>query len=337
MNTVSVKKSIKDCMKANLVPFVVGSPGIAKSAIVAEIAKEEDMILVDLRLAQMDAVDIGGLPYPEEEYGTFSYYTLDMFPVKGLVDKPKRDVLILLDELSSCTPDVQVSAYALILDRKVGNHYLHDNVYLVAAGNKDTDRAVTSPMSTALVSRLVHLELDLDTESWLDWARGKVDDRIISFITYRPDLLSTFSDFEQEDTLTYAVPRTYEMLSKLLKNIPTISYNSLELFNGVIGAKASQAFVTFCKVYSDIPAYKDIVESPRDIAVSERGDINSAIVTVLNSQVRRTDINKVTLYVNRMPIEYQVVFYQTLTKNNKLLLISQSVKTWMSNNHSLFN
>ena len=101
--------------------------------------------------------------------------------------------------------------------------------------------------------------------------------------------------------------------------------------------EAGAAFVSFCSVYNYLPSYKEIVASPLTVEVSERGDVNIAIIANLNALVSRRDITKVTAYVNRLNLECQTVFYQTLTYNNKLLLISQSVKTWLSNNSDLFN
>ena len=338
MNAIELRRNLKIVIESNLVGHVVGSPGVGKSDIIRNLAVELNMVFVDVRLAQMESQDLLGLPYPDSDGVTFDYLPPATFPLKGVHDKPERPVLVLLDEITSCPPDVQVASYRLILDRQIGDYELHDNVYLVTAGNKVTDGAVVNPMSSALVSRMVHLELDTEVQAWLRWASNNtIDPRVIAFINHSPSLLDTFSKFEDQDTLTYAVSRTYEMLSDLLKNIKKVDHKYFALITGTIGMEAGAAFVSFCSVYNYLPSYKEIVASPLTVEVSERGDVNIAIIANLNALVNRRDITKVTAYVNRLNLEYQTVFYQTLTYNNKLLLISQSVKTWLSNNSDLFN
>jgi len=339
MDAKQLKANVELVINANLMPYIHGAPAIGKSEIVAQIAKEMGAFLIDLRLAQLEPQDLAGLPFPDEEAGMFSYLPLNQFPLKGIHDKPKKPVIIFLDELSSCPPDTQVAAYKLVLDRMVGEYHLHDNVILIGAGNREQDGAVVVPMSSALRSRMVHFELQVDVDVWLEWANvsKQVDERVIAFINYAPGMLSTFDTFEEEDTLTYSNPRTLVMLSKILKGIKKVTFEHAELINGIIGVKAGSSFTSFVSVYNSLPSFEEIIKNPRGVKVSNRGDVNIATVTNLNTKVKRSNIKAVTTYVNRMNLEYQTLFYQTLVYSNKLLLISAPVKSWISNNPDLFN
>jgi hypothetical protein len=208
----------------------------------------------------------------------------------------------------------------------------------VAAGNKESDNAIVNPMSSALVSRMVHLELEVSVDTWIEWANksGLIDIRIIAFINYASHMLTTFDSFTKEDTLTYAVPRSYEMLSKIISNIKEIDFGLSELITGVIGNKAGNSFISFCSVYEGLVSYEDIIANPMKVKVSTKGAVNMAIVSNLNSRVSSKDITEVCKYVNRMNMEYQTLFYKTLVYNNKLLLITKVVKSWVDANPDLF-
>ena len=52
------KKALIKCFKARLVPFLQSSPGMGKSSLVKEIAKEWNLELVDLRLSTMEPTDL---------------------------------------------------------------------------------------------------------------------------------------------------------------------------------------------------------------------------------------------------------------------------------------
>ena len=41
---------------------------------------------------------------------------------------------------------------------------------IIAAGNRDSDRAVTTRMPTPLRNRFVHLEFEVDVQEWSEWA-----------------------------------------------------------------------------------------------------------------------------------------------------------------------
>ena len=62
ISTANCKELILDVLKAQLVPFVAGSPGIGKSAIAFEIAKENNLEVIDIRLSQLDPSELQGFP-----------------------------------------------------------------------------------------------------------------------------------------------------------------------------------------------------------------------------------------------------------------------------------
>lgn len=141
--------------------FVHSSPGIGKSSIIRQICESRKIDLVDVRLAQMEAVDIRGLPVPNREEKSVDWLVNGSWP-----RDPNGKGIIFLDEMSSCDKSVQVAAYELVLDRRLGKLYSVPPGYLiVAAGNTATDRAVVSTMSSALANRFMHVELKDDLES----------------------------------------------------------------------------------------------------------------------------------------------------------------------------
>jgi len=101
-----LKASIVHLLDKKLSLFVWGAPGIGKSAVLKQVADENGMDFVDIRLSQMDPTDIRGIPYPTEENG-----------VKGmrwsaplvLPHDPNARTIILLDEFNSAPPSVQAA------------------------------------------------------------------------------------------------------------------------------------------------------------------------------------------------------------------------------------
>lgn len=76
-----VKEYVIRCLSAGLVPFIQGSPGIGKSAIIHKIADEFNLQVIDVRLSQCDPVDLQGLPRFDSN-GQASFVPFDTFPIE---------------------------------------------------------------------------------------------------------------------------------------------------------------------------------------------------------------------------------------------------------------
>jgi hypothetical protein len=177
-----MRKSYK--VARELPPILIwGSPGIGKSEIVRSIAKQRGISLIDIRLAQRDAIDIKGIPTPNEYKRRTIWYLSGEWP-----DCPISKGIIFFDELTAADKPVQVSAYEIILERKLGEpdrdgYALPNGWYIASAGNLKSDDAKSEPMSSALANRLLHIEIDVDAKNWLTWARNHgVHPSVVNFV-----------------------------------------------------------------------------------------------------------------------------------------------------------
>ena len=134
-------------MKKKRPLFLWGPPGIGKSDIMQQITDDlEKAFLIDIRLSLWDPTDVKGMPYYAVNDNTMKWAPPVELPVEALAKKYKT-IVLFLDEMNSAAPAVQAAAYQLILNRRVGTYKLPDNVVIVAAGNRETDKGVTYRMS----------------------------------------------------------------------------------------------------------------------------------------------------------------------------------------------
>lgn len=323
---------ITSYIKARLVPMLVGSPGVGKSAIIHEIAKQYNLKVIDLRLSQCDPVDLLGLPTVN---GTkASYRPLDTFPIEGdPIPQGYSGFLLFLDEMNGASPAVQMASYKLVLDRMVGTHKLHDKVAIVCAGNLETDNAIVQSMSTALQSRLVHLELAIDAKEWCDWAMSHdIDHRITSYIEFKPSALYTFHPDHSDKT--YACPRTWEFANRLMGHIE--DSNAAAMFSGVLSEGVAREFLEFTKIYTQLPKMEDIVKAPTKVAVSDEPSILYAITGSLAEYTTHDNVESILQYTKRLPAEFQIIMLKSALKRHSDIQTHPAFKKWMLEFSSTF-
>lgn len=248
-------------LENNELPSIMlwSQPGAGKSAVIQQVAtaleeaKKKKVIVNDVRLLLMNPIDLRGIPVADDEKENAVWLKPEIFDMD-----PSDDIIniLFLDELSAAPPSVQASAYQLVLDRQVGEHKLPDNVVIVGAGNRVTDKSVAYKMPLALANRFTHFTVEVDFDAWKTWALtdGEIDQKVMGFLNYRPALLNQFDPSSPD--LAFPTPRTWEMSSKYLKSMPF--QTAMTFLAGTIGAGPAVEFETYCKVYTQLPNLLDI-------------------------------------------------------------------------------
>ena len=313
-------------IKAGLVPMMTGSPGMGKSDMIKQIAADFNLKVIDLRLSQCDPTDFNG--FPKLEGDRASYAAMDTFPLEGdPIPEGFSGWLLFLDEFNGAPEAVQKASYKVVLDKMIGQRHLHKKVAIVCAGNKDTDNALVEPMSTALQSRLVHIELATNVDDWLDWAAtNQLDPSITSFIKFKPSQLHAF-DPDHSDK-TFACQRTWGFVDRLLKVASHDDPNMLQLIAGTISEGVAREFVSHRKMFASIPTTDEIMANPELIAVPTEPSIIWAICSSMAHNATEKNFNTLMKYILRFPKEFQVVCMRETSKRNITLVAHPAMTKW---------
>jgi AAA domain (dynein-related subfamily) len=315
-------------IQARLVPMLVGSPGMGKSAIVHQIAENYNLKVIDLRLSQCDPTDLLGFPTINGDKA--GYKPMETFPIEGdAIPEGYSGWLLFLDEFNSAGTAVQAAAYKLILDRMVGPYSLHKNVAVVCAGNLETDNAIVTPMSTAMQSRLVHIELAVDTTEFIDWAANNgIDHRITDYIKFKPQNLYAFVPDHTDKT--FACSRTWEFANRVLKVTEDSDPDRLPMLAGTISEGIAREFLTFCKIYQSLPKIVQIIDTPEHTPVPVEPSILFAMTGSLSHNATAGNLEQIMKYIVRLPVEFQIVTLKEIIRRNKSFMSHASIQNWIS-------
>ena len=253
----SAKNSIKHALKKKRPIFLWGAPGIGKSEIVSQITDSlSNSHLIDIRLSLWEPTDIKGIPYFDSNSGTMVWGAPSELPSEEFAAQFDH-IVLFLDEMNSAAPSVQAAAYQLILNRRVGQYKLPDNVMIVAAGNREADKGVTYRMPAPLANRFIHLELAVSFDDWFQWSVvNNINTDVVGYLTFAKKDLYDFDP--RSPSRSFATPRSWTFVSELLDD-DLDEATTTDLVAGAVGEGLALKFMAHRKVAASMPNPSDIL------------------------------------------------------------------------------
>ena len=257
VTSVGAVNAIRKCFAKKRPAFLWGPPGIGKSEVVEGIARGMNGFMIDLRLGQMDPTDIRGVPYYNKDLGVMDWAPPIDLPTQELCDQYPI-VVLFLDEMNSAAPAVQAAAYQLILNRRVGKYTLPDNVVMIAAGNRESDKGVTYRMPTPLANRFIHIEMRADFTAWVDWAvNNDVHKDVVGYLSFAKQDLYDFD--AKAASRSFATPRAWTFVSQFCDEKDITDAELTDLVAGTVGEGIAVKFMNHRKFAKDLPLPSDIL------------------------------------------------------------------------------
>lgn len=237
--------------------MIWGPPGVGKSEVVESIVTDAEdngktAALFDMRLSMCEPTDIMGIPYFDSTAGIMRWAPPALLPTPE--DGESNDLIVLfLDELNGAAPAVQAAAYQLILNRRVGEYRLPDNVAVVAAGNRETDKGVTYRMPKPLANRFIHFEVKVHFDDWVEWAtnNGVVPD-VVGYLTAKKADLFKFDPKSPDHS--FPTPRSWTFVSEILQDSDGFTEGEItDMIIGTIGQGTALSFAAHRKTSALLP------------------------------------------------------------------------------------
>jgi len=279
VTTVQARRSLLKAFRHKRPIFLWGPPGIGKSELVADVAAELGGHMIDLRLGQMEPTDLRGIPFYNKDLGKMDWAEPIDLPTEELASQYPL-VVLFLDEMNSAPQSVQAAAYQLILNRRVGKYHLPDNVVLVAAGNRESDKGVTYRMPTPLANRFIHQEMKVDFASYQEWAvNHNIHKDVVGYLSFAKQDLYDFDP--KSASRAFATPRSWTFVSELLSDEDHDEDTLINLIAGTVGEGLAVKFMSHRKIASRMPSPTDILSGKvQDLEVKEVSAMYSLVISM---------------------------------------------------------
>lgn len=273
ISTEDLKPTIQMLRKASKPFLVIGTYGIGKSEMIFQSAQEEaertkkifldwnraskDIkkdamfnpdkyhMFVDIRISQMDEGDLRGIPLIEAINTSNTDAELKLITLGWInyITKPGASGTVFFDELNLARPSVTSSAYSIINDRVISDRAISKDVFIIAAGNKESDCDLVQPIPDPLMDRFAMAELSFNVNTWLEWAISNIDPYLYAFCKWKPDNIHRPKRGEKSVT-----PRGIYNASCALKNVDFSKekdiYNAIAL---CVGEGFAMEFLAYYK------------------------------------------------------------------------------------------
>lgn len=272
--------------------MIWGPPGIGKSDIVRLLARNMNRKVFDIRLALLDPTDLRGIPYFDPETKTAKWGQASMLPTEA--DGPS---ILFLDEINAAPPSIQAAAYQLVLDRRIGEYIVPKNTFIVAAGNKETDKGVTHAMPTPLLNRFTHIEFEVSANDWLVWAEDQsIHPDIVGFISHSKASLHKFNPSNCNER-GFPTPRSWASVSSIIYGAEETGLDEdrvfKELISGTIGEGMTAEFFAHRDIAKFLPHPKDVLDGKeKKLSNKVKDEISAHYTMIIRLMYEMSELNK---------------------------------------------
>ena len=240
MNIKRAKEEIKNTIEAYLLKNVygeyeipairqrpvllLGAPGIGKTQIMEQIAKECQVGLVSYTITHHTRQSAIGLPFiSKKEFGGKEYavteYTMSEI-VASIYEKMEKtglsEGILFIDEINCVSETLAPAMLQFLQCKTFGSHEIPGGWIIVAAGNPPEYNKSVREFDVVTMDRVKKIEVEPDFEVWKEYAyKQNIHPAVISYLNARPRYF-----YRMETTVDgrkFATPRGWEDLSRMLE------------------------------------------------------------------------------------------------------------------------
>ena len=273
MNIKRAKQEIKDAIEAYLLKdeegnyeipairqrpiFLIGAPGIGKTQIMEQIARECSLGLVSYTITHHTRQSAIGLPfisknmYGNKEYSVTEYTMSEIIAsvYNQIEETGLKEGILFIDEINCVSETLAPAMLQFLQCKTFGNHAVPEGWVIVAAGNPAEYNKSVREFDVVTMDRVKKIEVQPEFAVWKEYAYVQdIHPGVIAYLTARGNY---FYQMETTvDGMFFATPRGWEDLSRLIQ-----VYEKLEK---TVDREVVQQYIQYPKIAKDFANYLEL-------------------------------------------------------------------------------
>jgi hypothetical protein len=331
-----------------------GEPGIGKSAMLKVLEKQ----FPDYETAYIDCtlLDLGdfALPYTEVVDNKLSGVNkvTKFAPNARFKMHEGKPVIVMLDEIGKAMKAVKNVLLTLMLEHRIGDHYLPDGSIVFGTTNLLTD-GVGDMLEAHARNRVAFVTVRKpNADEWIEWAiSNDISPEVIAWVKQFPHALESYTDPAQRDNPyifnptragsgAVVTPRSLEKASHIAKQRAELGDAlTISLLTGTIGESAARDMQAFFTVVDKLPSWESVINDPKGAKMPDDTIAKCIMVFSAISRVEKDTLSKWMTYVQRMDMEWQALFATSVMKSptkQAFCVVNKEFKDWALANQWLF-
>ena len=204
--------------------FLLGSPGIGKTAIMEQIAQELGIALVSYSMTHHTRQSALGLPFIDHREFEGKQYDVSEYTMSEIIssiyevmrESGLKEGILFLDEINCVSETLSPSMLQFLQYKVFGRHRVPEGWVIVTAGNPPEYNKSVREFDVVTLDRLKIMEVEADYTVWKEYASEKgLHNAVISYLDLKKD------DFYHVETTikgkSYITARGWEDLSQILQ------------------------------------------------------------------------------------------------------------------------
>jgi hypothetical protein len=265
--------------------------------------------VIQLTIPQMESEDFTGAPFHKWLDKDGNERATVWAPSEFL--RHPYPVIMFLDEVSSADVRVQKVLLQIVQERKVFNVSLADGTIVVMAGNRAEDRAAVKTVPFPLGNRASHWTMQVDHESWEDWAKTRKDIPACFMGWVHNKKEEALLNFDPEnESLAQLTPRSfYAAANDYFYGMEDgLEWDEIrDLIHSEIGTVDGLALCAYLQLRNELPSWDEIVRQGAKAKLPGRGHVDRVyyVVSIMLDHFRRMkeyskDVDPVLAYVGAL-------------------------------------
>lgn len=292
--------------------YLAGQPGIGKTFIVKQAAKDAGFSLYTLIGASLLSEDVGGQPIvtsTEDGFAVAFSPSMIVQEVKALRRKTGKPVVLFLDEASRIAPDVQAPLLSFIQFRGIHGHYLPNDTIIIMAGNREDDDGGGIPLLAPMINRVHIMNLVADPKEWARWAMGANEDQfptplhplVAATLMNYPGQTSPFAFDPSNGSLPFGSPRSWEAVNDYIVYQEHIEQPcDIRRIAAMVGQQNATVLAAQAKFMEKLVPAADILADPLGVEVHTDPTVACLQILTLTKAIKTVaDVNAAIDYCLR--------------------------------------